>query len=85
MLNLIDTDKSVHTSLPLFNLECEIQGPDGEVHSLWIHAANMRKQCQNEAPLTTNKTRQQLRDPVSKRQCSSAGKQIKTSKSLNFH
>ena len=36
-----------HTLLLLFLLECEVECPDGEVHSLWVGLADVEQKVQD--------------------------------------
>ena len=47
----------------MFNLEGEIQGPDGEVERLGIDSAHLHQDADDKIALTAYKARQQLWNP----------------------
>ncbi len=54
----------VLTPFPLLDLERQVQGSDGEVHGLRVHAPDLTQQVQDQASFAPHQTRQQLRDPA---------------------
>ena len=52
----------IHTLLLLFLLECEVERPDGEVHSLWVGLADVEQKVQDS--FTSHKAGQQLGYPA---------------------